>query len=419
MTQSTANGSLPGLLSSQARARLWRNLLPSLVPVFAVITSIIAAGIFVIVMGTDWAGVSRGLATNGFVGLWSNIQPGLVTVVKAYQALLEGSTGLAVGTDKGAVAFIPDNLLRTIVRSIPFLIAGLAVALGFQSGLFNIGAQGQLYAGAVLTVWVGYSALFAGLPAIIHIPLALLAGILGGALWGAIPGLLKARTGANEVINTIMMNYIAVFVTDYLIKSRSPVILLDTAATSPRTPYIAPSAELPVFPGTTLHMGIFIALATAVFVWWFLYKTTLGFEIRTVGTNPNAARYAGMSIAANFVLAMALSGALAGMAGGIEVLGVQHNLPPEFFASVGFDAIAVALLAKNNPFGMILAALLWGGLLNGAGLMQIRADISVDLVKIIQAFIIMFIAADQIVRFIWRLRAGGGGELVFLRGWGG
>lgn len=418
MGQATAGGSeRPS--STAARAGVFKRILPSLVPVLAVITSIVAAGLFVIIMGTDWASVINGLSTKGLAGLWDNISPGLVTVVKAYQALLEGSFGLAIGGNRGAIAFVPDNLLRTIVKSVPYLVAGLAVGLGFKSGLFNIGAQGQVYAGAVLAVWVGYSPIFKDLPGIIHIPLALLAGMLAAAIWGGIPGLLKARTGANEVINTIMMNYIAIFMTDYLIKSRTPVILLDTTATSPRTPFIAPSAELPTLPGTTLHIGILIALAASVFVWWFLYKTTLGFELRTVGTNSNAARYAGMSVARTFVLAMALSGALAGLAGGIEVLGVQHNLPPEFFANVGFDAIAVALLAKNNPFGMILAALLWGGLANGAGLMQIRADISVDVVKIIQALIIMFIAADQIVRFIWRIKAESGREMVFLRGWGG
>jgi len=419
MSQSSAGDSRPGLASSDARTSLSHRLLPLRVPVLAVITSFIVAGIFIVVMTTDWGLVSQGLATRGLAGLWDNIVPGFLTVFRAYLALLEAATGLAFDIDHGIFSYKFENLLSTIVRAVPFLVAGLAVGLGFQSGLFNIGAQGQLYAGAVLAVWVGFSPVFQGLPGIIHIPLALIAGVIGGGVWGGIPGLLKARTGANEVINTIMMNFIAVFMTDYLIQSRNPIILRDIAASNPRTPNVLPSAELPTIPGTPLHLGILIALAAVVFVWWFLYKTTLGFEIRTVGTNPNAARYAGMSIARNFVLAMALSGALAGLAGSIEMLGVQHNLTPGFFASVGFDAIAVALLAKNNPFGMIIAAFLWGGLQNGAGLMQIRAGISVDVVKIIQALIIMFIAADQIVRYLWRIKAERGSELVFLRGWGG
>jgi simple sugar transport system permease protein len=238
-------------------------------------------------------------------------------------------------------------------------------------------------------------------------------------LWGAIAGFLKARTGAHEVINTIMMNYIAIRLADWLIKSREPVILLDVTASVPRTPFIAQTAMYPQIAGTSLHFGLFVALAAVYFVWWFLYRTTLGFEIRTVGANPSAAKYAGMSVARNFVLAMAISGGLAGLAGAGEVMGIQHNLPPGFFAGVGFDSIAIALLAKTNPFAIVPAALLWGGLINGAGLMQVRADLSIDLVKIIQALIVMFVAADQIVRALWRIRARRREEEpVFSRGWG-
>jgi simple sugar transport system permease protein len=318
-----------------------------------------------------------------------------------------------------AIVFIPDNLIATVIRSTPFLLAGLAVALGFKAGLFNIGAEGQLYAGALLAVWIGFVPALADLPAVFHIPLAVAGGILGGMIWGAIPGFLKAKTGAHEVINTIMMNHIAIRLADWLIKSRDPLILLDTTASVPRTPYIAVTAEYPRLGGTPLHLGILISLGAVALVWWFLYRTTLGFELRTVGANPSAAKYAGMSVTRNLVLAMAFSGGLAGLAGAGEVLGVQRNLPPAFFAGVGFDSIAIALLAKTNPIAMIPAAFLWGGLLNGAGLMQIRADISIDLVKIIQALIVMFVAADQIVRAIWRIRARRREEeVVFSRGWG-
>lgn len=374
-----------------------------------------------------------------------------------------------------AFLFIPGNLERTLVRTIPFVIAGLAVALGFKAGLFNIGAEGQLYMGGILAVWLGFAEPFASLPSIIHIPLVLIGGILGGALWGAIPGALKAYTGAHEVINTIMLNFIAINLTDWMIKTNG--VLLDPVASTPRTPFVSESARLPSLHAVTpiwfiiagllvagfglyarreqlsanprfalrpvingilvtvgglflswltvrdaLHLGLLIMVGAVWFTDWFLERTTPGFELRTVGANPNAARYAGMNVKWNIILAMAMSGGFAGLAGAIEISSVQLNMQPLFFSGLGFDAIAVALLARTNPRNMIPAGFLWAALATGQGLMQIRADVGVELVKIAQALIIMFIAADVIVRYLWRVPEASEHEKsasTFAKGWGG
>jgi simple sugar transport system permease protein len=254
--------------------------------------------------------------------------------------------------------------------------------------------------GALGAVVVGYTV--GGLPIWWHVPLALSAGALGGALWGAIPGILKARFGAHEVINTIMMNYIAIKLVDYLVKQ----VLRDPTASMDRTPSILPTAALPQLFGSDmrLHAGLLIALAVVVLVAWLLDKTTLGFEIRTVGINPTAARYAGMRVARMLVCTMALSGMLAGLAGAVEILGLYHALPATFSTGYGFDAIAIALLARSRPLGVLPAALLWGGLRNGAGLMQVQAGVSIDLINVIQALVLMGLATEHLVRTLRRRR---------------
>jgi ABC-type uncharacterized transport system permease subunit len=286
--------------------------------------------------------------------------------------------------------------------------------VGFRTGLFNIGVEGQFVVGGLCAVVVGY--MVTGLPAIIHLPLSLLAGMAAGGLWAAIPGYLKAKTGAHEVINTIMMNYVAFRLIEWLLKEP-----LEVSQGTHRTPDVLPTAELlRFFPHPIrLHLGFVLALLVAVLVYWFLFKTTWGFELRTVGANPEAARYGGMNITRNFVLAMGLSGALAGLAGATESLGVTRNMTLGFSAGYGFDSIALALLGKSHPLGVVLAGILFGTLRAGGKRMQSVAGIPLEIISIMQALVIVFIAAPAIVRAIYRLKvARDEGRVVFTRGWG-
>jgi ABC-type uncharacterized transport system permease subunit/basic membrane lipoprotein Med (substrate-binding protein (PBP1-ABC) superfamily) len=379
------------------RLRTW-NWREATVLVLAVFTALL--------IGATIIWVTRAAELRGAGQPWDQvIQDANSLVVSAYGGLFEGAIGS------------PRALAGSLIYCTPYMLAGLAVALGFQCGLFNIGVEGQLYMGALCATIVGFT--LVGLPIYVHLPLAVAAGALGGAAWGAIPGALKAITGAHEVINTIMMNYIAVKTVDFLVKNP----LKDPTATLERTPFVAESARFPLLiPHLNVHSAVLIAFAAIGLVWYFLFKTTWGFEIRTVGANPSAARYAGMSVKRNFVLAMAISGALAGLGGLDVVLGrpSEYALKAAFSTGFGFDGIAVAMLAKSHPFGIFPAAFLWGALRNGAGLMQVRAQaISIDLVNIIQGLVIVFIAADQIIRWLYRLRAREEKAVVFTRGWGG
>jgi simple sugar transport system permease protein len=347
----------------------------------------------------------------------------LQAVWKTYEALFTGS----IGTPSKVVAALQSGeadavrrafnpFFESLVASTPYIFAGLAVALGFRVGLFNIGAEGQIFVGALGAVTAGIY--LKGLPHLIHVPLALLAGALAGGLWGFIPGLLKAKTGAHEVINSIMMNYIAFRLSEFFLNG----LLKDPDKFIPVSAPIQESARLTRFFAAPIrfHSGFFIALLMALLVYVLLFKTTWGFELRTVGANPNAARYAGMSIVVSTVVAMSLSGALAGMAGANEVLGINHNLAMAFSSGYGFDAIALALIGKNHPLGVVLAALLFGFLRNGAVQMQLTAGIPIDIISILQAFILAFIAAPAIIRTIYRLKEPDFEEAgVKLSGWGG
>jgi len=410
--------------SPEKHTPAWRQALGSLlVPVLAIFTALVVSAVLILASDVK--------VLTAYSHFFQNPGGALAATGKAiadaYGALFLGAIGnpgemaraigtyFATGDTKPLIAaFWP--LSESLVTSTPYIFAGLAVALGFKCNLFNIGVEGQLYIGALASVWIGYN--ITGLPLIIHMPLAFLGGALAAALWAAIPGYLRARTGAHEVINTIMMNYIAFRLADWLVNG--PMKRGGAAGHIPITPSILPSAVIPKFfpDPIRFHAGFFIALGIAALVYWFLWKTTLGFEIRTVGANMRAARYGGINVGRNMVLAMALSGALAGMAGANEVLAVNHNVAGAFSPGYGFDSIALALLGKSHPLGVVLASLLFGTLRNGATRMQSLADIPIDIIVIVQAMVIMFIAAPPIIRWIYRLKAEGGLDMVLTRGWG-
>jgi ABC-type uncharacterized transport system permease subunit len=332
---------------------------------------------------------------------------GIGSVGGAYSGLLDGALG------NPFVDISP--VTETLLRATPLILAGLAVALGFRAGLFNIGAEGQIYIGALFATAVGIS--FPDLPLIVHLPLAIAAGFVGGAVWGFVPGILKARTGAHEVITTIMLNYVSYLVVDLALRQ---TFFQLPERDDPVSKFILPSSTIPrLLPDERLHWGLIIALLAAVAVWWLLFRSTKGFEFRAVGLNPSAARYAGMSISRTVVVTMMISGGLAGLAGASEILGTNLRLTPGFSPNWGFDAIAIALLGASRPVGVVFSAILFGALRAGAAPMQAQTGVPIDLVVVIQGLVIMFIAAPALVRGIYRIRvAKATGTEIFSKGWG-
>jgi simple sugar transport system permease protein len=322
----------------------------------------------------------------------------------AYESLLEGATGLSfLNPDNGLaleLAIDPDraarNLTSSIVATSPLILTGLAVGVGFKAGLFNIGGTGQVLMGGFFAALVG--AAIADLPVPIAVTIAVLVGAAGGALYGLIPGALKAFTGAHEVVSTIMLNSLAAFVIVGLVNDVFKIV----GPTFARTADVG-NAAMPILFGRNGHFGIFIALALVPLTYFLLYRTTLGFEIRTTGANPSAARYAGMGPRRLIILTMSLCGMFAGLAGTLEILLLGYY-PAVFGTTIGFAGITVALLGRSHPFGILFAALLLGAMRAGAPNMQIQAGVPVEIIDVIQGIILLFLAAEIVVRRLLRIR---------------
>lgn len=323
-------------------------------------------------------------------------------VGRGYSALLTGAVGS------------PGALSETLVASTVLILTGLAVTMPLRAGLFNIGGEGQVIAGGLAGGYVGFA--IEGLPIVVHLPLALVAAMLGGALVGWVPGILKARTGAHEVISTIMLNNTLTFVAIWLLTTS---LFQIPGRADPISRSILDSARLPrPFGGLRVDVGIVLALVIALVVLWLLDRSTIGFELNAVGSNPSAATAAGMDVGGATVRGMTFAGIAGGLAGGALILGVQGRITPGFSAGLGFDGITVALLGRGTVGGTVAAGLLLGALKAGGRAMQARSGTSLDLVVVVQALIIVFVAAPGLVRAMFRVRTEGGGSTQISQGWG-
>jgi ABC-type uncharacterized transport system permease subunit len=304
------------------------------------------------------------------------------------------------------------NLQQTLLLTTPLILTGLAVAFAFRCGLFNIGGQGQYLVGAITGVWIGSS--LPGLPSLLHILLAMVAAAFAGAIWAGIAGFLKATVGAHEVISTIMLNWVAYWVGSYLFGLGGP-LQSSTQRSVPVSNDIVDKAKLHVFWGDPLlqgvHVGFFVALGALVAFWIVLARTTLGYEVRAVGFNPEAARYGGINVARNYFLAMAISGLFAGLAGALDILGWQFriNVNDIQASTIGFIGIAVALLGRNTAVGVFFAALLFGSLVSGTSTRHLdpsifRPDLANNLTLIIQGLVVLFVGADVLILYLWQAR---------------
>ncbi len=354
-----------------------RRALSFIIPIMAVMIALVVASVIIILIGEG-----SFFERLGFLG-------------RAYYELVRGAFGSA-----GA-------WINTFIRMTPLILTGLAVGFGFRAGVFNIGAEGQMAMGALAATVFAVNASF--LPVFLAIPLSMLVGMLTGAVWAGIAGFLKAKTGAHEVITTIMLNWIAYNITNWAVTAP-----FSSGVGVPKSPEIATSTKLPALAtaqANVLSVGLFVAITAALVIYVLLEKTSRGYEVKAVGFNPYSAEYGGISVSKNIILTMAISGALAGLAGTLESIGLYHRFYGTLSAGKGFDGISIALIGQNHPFGIIFASLLISGLRTGSNQMQF-VGVPKHIVTIIQAVIIFLVAADRIVRSILRIRTSKGGSPV-------
>ena len=378
---------------------------PFMVSVLSVFTALVIGAILIVLGNREvlnefsyFFAAPGSVLSDAWAAIWS-----------AYSNLFKGAffdpsqiSGAVSGNNSWAVALRPIS--ETLTYATPLIFTGLSVTFAFRSGLFNIGGQGQAVIGGILAAVLGFAL---DLPAVLHIPLVLLGAIVGGGLWGFIPGILKAKTGAHEVIVTIMLNYIAGNFLLWIITQKG---VHDPARSDAISKPVHDSAVLPKIFGpqdSTLlrtHLGLILGLLAAALVAWLISRSTFGFELRAVGLNPDAAKTAGMSVPRTYTLAMVIAGALAGLGGAAQVLGTAHTLTAQVTGNIGFDGITVALLGRTKPWGTVLGAVVWGAFQAGGNQMQSFAGVTVDLAQVLQAVVVLFIVAPALIKAIYHLR---------------
>jgi simple sugar transport system permease protein len=383
------------------------------VTLLAFVTAMVLGGILIAIADPQTQDASHYF----FQYPWDTFRYGFAAIWHGYVALFQGAIFNPHTAAKGTWAGYAGPVSETLTNATPLILGGLSVGLAFRAGLFNIGGQGQVIMGAVCAGFIGFHY---HLPPGLHLLLGIIAGALGGAIWGGLAGLLKAKTGAHEVITTIMLNYVAVYLLAYLLSVKGfQAPPYGQAISNP----VYKSAQLPPLLGSSVrvHGGLILALLAAWGVHWLLNRSTLGFRLKAVGANQFASRTAGMSVEGSFITVMVIAGALCGLAGVSQILGTNSQLTVDIDAGIGFDAITVALLGRANAKGIVAAGILFGALHAGGTQMQSATGTPIDLVQVIQSLIVLFIAAPMLIRALYRLKgtaAGvGGGELA--KGWNG